>query len=278
MSNALRTVLLMTALTLLLVLLGGAAGGTSGAVMAFVFASVMNFATYFFGDRLVLRRYGGAEVGPDDGSRLYSIVAELATQAGLPMPRVLVIPDKAPNAFATGRSPSHATVAATEGLLDILTEEELAGVMAHELAHVQNRDILTGTIAATLAGAITMVSQAGRYQGTRRGGNPLLTMLAAIGAPFAAMFLRSSVSRTREFEADADGASLSGRPEALANALLKIQSVARRVPFASGIPGHAHLMILNPFTGGLGQLFSTHPPTEERVRRLRESAAATSTR
>ena len=199
----------MSAMTVLLVLVGGALGGQSGAGMALLFAAGTNLFSFFMGDKMVLQRYGAHEVGPDDGSRTYAAVQKLVGKAGLPMPRVFEVPDRAPNAFATGRSPGSASVAATQGLLEVLDDDELTGVMAHELAHVKNRDILTGTIAATLAGAITMVAQMGRYSamgsavGGRRRGNPMLLLAAAIGAPIAAMFLRSAVSRTREFDEQA---------------------------------------------------------------------------
>jgi heat shock protein HtpX len=268
--NRTRTFFLMVLLTVLFVVIGGAVGGSEGAFMAFVFAAAMNFFSYWFSDKIILKRYAASQVGPQDQSRLYGIVAELAQKAGLPMPKVFVVPQKNPNAFATGRNPKHAAVAATEGILKILDDDELSGVIGHELAHVKHRDILTGTIAATFAGAIAMLGQFARFgvgsQDQRR--NPLGAMLILIGAPLGAMLIRMAVSRVREYAADEGGAEISGKPLALAGALEKLQLGVQAIPLTQGNPAHSHMFIMNPFFGGLQRLFSTHPPVEERIRRL----------
>ncbi|MBN2033164.1 MAG: zinc metalloprotease HtpX [Deltaproteobacteria bacterium] len=269
--NRTRTFFLMVLLTILFVVIGGAVGGRQGAFMAFVVAAAMNFFSYWFSDKMILKRYAASQVGPEDQSRLYKIIADLAQNAGLPMPKVFVIPERNPNAFATGRNPEHAAVAATEGILKILDDDELSGVMAHELAHVKNRDILTGTIAATFAGAVAMLGQFARFgvgsQGRR--GNPLGTMLIVIGAPLGAMLIRMAVSRVREYAADEGGAEISREPLALATALEKLHRGVQLAPLTRGNPAHSHMFIMNPFFGGLQRLFSTHPPVEERIRRLR---------
>jgi len=271
MGNLLKTSVLMMVLTVLFVWVGGVIGGREGAVMAFIMAGAMNFFGYFFSDKMVLKRYRAQEAA--EGSRLHSMVARLAQRADLPMPKVYVIPDRAPNAFATGRNPSHAAVAATEGILATLDDDELAGVMAHELAHVKNRDILTGTIAATFAGALAMM---GRFamsgQGKRSGRNPLGLIIALVAAPAAAMAIRMTISRVREYAADAGGAEISGNPDGLADALLKISEAGRRGATIQNLnSAHSHLFIANPLRGigGLAKLFASHPPMEERVRRLR---------
>ncbi len=272
--SALRTFGLMGALTLLLVFAGGMIGGRTGAVLAFILAAGMNFFSYWFSDKMVLRHYRAQEAPP--GSRLHRIVEPLVQRSGLPMPKIYIIPDATPNAFATGRNPSHAAVAATEGILRILDDDELAGVMAHELAHIKNRDILTGTIAATLAGAVATLAQFGRFgMGRQRGGNPMAFLFLAIAAPMAAMFLRMAVSRVREYAADRDGAEICGKPLALASALARLSQGARQIPIQRGNPAHSHLFIVNPFLGGLQRFFATHPPMEERIRRLKEIDRAT---
>lgn len=270
MSNIVRTLLLMIVLTVLFVWIGGTLGGRQGAVAAFVAAGAMNFFAYWFSDKLVLKQYRAQQAEP--GSRLYRIVESLAQKAGLPMPNVYIIPERSPNAFATGRNPGHAAVAATAGILDILDDDELEGVMAHELAHVRNRDILTGTIVATLAGALAMM---GRFAGSvssahssRRRQNPLAMIFILIGAPLAGLIIRSMISRTREFAADAGGASISGKPLRLADALRKISRVAQARPLTRSNDAHAHLFIVYPFSGGLQKLFATHPPMEDRIQRL----------
>jgi heat shock protein HtpX len=244
--------------------------------MAFVMAAGMNFFAYFFSDKLVLKRYRAREVDASSDPRLYGIVSRLAERAGMPTPKVYVIPDHNANAFATGRSPRHAAVAATEGILALLDDDELEGVMGHELAHIKHRDILTGTIAATVAGAIAMMGRFAMYsgQGRRSGSNPIALMAAAIGAPIAAMIIRMAISRTREYAADSGGAEISGKPNCLADALESISSAGRRGVLQHLNSAHAHMFISNPLQGigGLSQLFSTHPPMEERVRRLRAMA------
>jgi heat shock protein HtpX len=284
MMNRLKTTLLLSLLTILMVAMGSAIGGTSGMVFAFIMALGMNFFSYWFSDRIVLRMYGAQEVGEHDHPAFYGLVRRLAIQAGLPMPRVYIIPDDSPNAFATGRNPEHAAVAATEGILRILSPEELEGVMAHELAHVQNRDILVGTIAATFAGAISMIGNmlqwgalfgAGRSDDDEGGGiGGLVGSLAmAIVAPLAAMLIQMAVSRSREYLADESGARICGRPLALANALAKLHAASRMLPMQEARPATAHMFIVNPLTGGsLLRLFSTHPPMEERIARLEAMA------
>ncbi len=276
--NRTRTFGLMVALTVLFVLVGGFIGGRQGVVVAFLLAAGMNFFSYWFSDKLVLRRYRAQEVGPEDRSRLYPTVAALAQSAGLPMPRVFLIPERTPNAFATGRNPQNAAVAATQGILEILDDDELAGVMAHELTHVKNRDILTSTIAATFAGAIATLGQIARFGvGSReRRSNPIGLLLIVVAAPLGAMLLRMAISRTREYAADRGGAEISAKPLALAGALEKLHFGAQHIPITRGNPAHSHLFIVNPFMGGLQKLFSTHPPMGERIRRLRLLAAESS--
>jgi len=265
-----RTLFMMASLMVLFVWIGGILGGKQGAILAFVVAGVMNFGGYWFSDKLVLKRYRAQEVGSEDSSGLYRIVSDLAQNAQLPMPKVFVIPEQTPNAFATGRNPNHAAVAATQGLLQLLNEDEVAGVMAHELAHVKNKDTLTSTIAATFAGAIAMLSQIARYQprDSRQRQNPLAMIFILIGAPLAAVLIRMLISRIREYAADAGGAAVSRKPLSLASALIKIHQGIKRNPLVRGNPAHSHLFIINPFFGGLQRLFSTHPPVEERIRRL----------
>jgi len=248
-------------------------GGQNGAIMALIFAGGMNFFSYWFSDKMVLRRYRAEEVGPNHPSGLYEMVERLAMNAELPMPKVYIIPENTPNAFATGRNPENAAVAATQGILNLLDENELAGVMAHELAHVKHRDILTSSITATLAGAITAVTQFGRFAGgTGRNRNPIGSLLILVGAPLVATIIRMGISRVREYEADRGGAEISGQPLALANALNKLQTGVAKYPLRNGNPAHSHMFIVNPFLGlgGMQRLFTTHPPTDERIRRLEE--------
>jgi len=282
MANRLKTTLLLALLTVLMVLMGSAIGGQGGMVIAFLVALAMNFFSYWFSDKIVLKMYGAREIGEHDHPAFYGMVRRLATQSGLPMPRVYIIPSGSPNAFATGRNPNHAAVAATEGILHILSAEELEGVMAHELAHVQNRDILVGSIAATFAGAIAMLGNmlqwgailgAGRDDDEEGAGGVVGSLAMAIIAPMAAMLIQMAVSRSREYLADETGAKICGRPLALANALRKLHSAAQAIPMQEARPASAHMFIVNPLTGGsLLKLFSTHPPMEERISRLEAMA------
>jgi heat shock protein HtpX len=274
--SGLRTGFWLVLLAVLFVSIGGYLGGAQGAMVAFLIALAVNLVAYFASDKIVLARYRAQEVSEQEHPRLYAIVSRLAARSGLPMPKVYVIPEANPNAFATGRSPSHAAVAVTSGLLQNLDEDEVEGVLAHELAHVKNRDTLTSTVAATLAGALAMVANVARfgYAGRGRGrGNPLALLLLVIGAPLAALLIRLLVSRIREYAADRDGARTSGRPLSLADALRKISKAVPQLPMRNGNTVDAQLFIVNPFTGGLQTLFSTHPPIEERIRRLRALAA-----
>jgi heat shock protein HtpX len=274
MTNTIKTAMLLGLLSAVLMFIGEALGGGSGLVFGFIFAVVMNFGSYWFSDKIVLRMYRAQEVGA--GHRLYEIVASLSHRAGLPMPKVYIIPDPSPNAFATGRNPQHAAVAATEGILRVLSEEELAGVIAHELAHVKHRDILISSIAATLAAAIMMVAHIARYAAIfgggrsddREGSNPIALLATIILAPLAAMLIQAAISRSREFAADAGGAVIAGGPRGLITALQKIEAASKVVPMDAN-PATAHMFIIKPFSGaGLLGLFSTHPPTEQRVRAL----------
>lgn len=270
----LRTFLLMAVMTFLLMVVGAMVGGRNGALFALAIAGVLNLGAYWFSDKMVLARYKAKPVGPEDTTGLYAAVRELATQSGIPMPRVYIIPSDAPNAFATGRNPNHAAVAATQGILRILDRRELKGVMAHELSHVRNRDILTSSIAATLAGAIGFLAFGARFRaifGDRRGGGGgILMLVVALLAPLAAAMVQMAISRTREYGADEGGAALTRDPEALASALLKIEDGVKRRPMGEETATTAHLFIMNPLRGGgMAGLFSTHPPVEERVRRLR---------
>jgi len=275
MASGLKTALLLGALTGVLMFIGGAVGGQTGLVFAFVMAAAMNIASYWFSDKIVLRMYRATEVGPDHP--LYRLTQRLATKAGLPMPRVYIIPDSSPNAFATGRNPQHAAVAATEGILQLLTEPELEGVIAHELTHVGNRDILISSVAATIAGAIMLLANMMRFaamfggygsRDERGGGNPIALLAMAILAPFAAMLIQAAISRQREFAADRGGARIAGTPSGLASALQRLDSASKRVPLDAN-PATAHMFIMKPFSGaGLLSLFSTHPPTEARVKAL----------
>lgn len=271
MANGVKTVLLLGALSGILLVLGELAGGSQGLLIAFGFAVVLNIGSYWFSDKIVLKMYQARQVGPEHP--LYQSVARLAQRGGLPMPKVYIIPDSSPNAFATGRNPSHAAVAATEGIIQVLSAEELDGVMAHELAHVKNRDILISSVAATIAAAIMMFARMAMFMGGSRddrdgGSNPIVLIAMMILAPIAAFFVQMAISRSREFAADATGAQIAGNPYGLANALRKIEAVAKRVPLEAN-PATAHMFIVKPFTGGgISALFSSHPPTEARVRAL----------
>jgi len=278
MSNIFKTGLLLAVLTAMLVLIGGAIGGRQGMMLAFLMAMVMNFASYWFSDKIVLAMYRAQPVDEASAPRLYSVVRRLATRAGIPMPRVYVVPEDTPNAFATGRDPEHAVIAVTEGILRVLSEEELEGVLAHELAHVKNRDVLISTIAATLAGAITYLAHMAQWAamfGGRRGDddeggtNPVAAILMAIVAPIAAMLVQMAVSRAREYQADATGAQIAGKTWGLEQALGKLQMAQEAVPMHAN-PATAHLFIVNPLSGrNFATLFSTHPPLEDRIARLR---------
>jgi len=280
--NGFKTVILLTLLTVLFLFIGGMLGGRQGMMVAFVFAMLMNFISYWFSDKIVLKIYRAREIQEAENPRLYRIVRSQAQMAGLPMPRVYIIPTNSPNAFATGRNPSHAAVAATEGILSLLADDELEGVVGHELAHVKNRDILTQTIAATIAGAISMLAYMARWatffggsggrDDNRGGGNPIALLAMAILAPIAAMIIQMAISRSREYAADAEGARISGRPLSLASALRKLHNGQVRRPLEAN-PSTAHLFIVSPLSGrGLANLFSTHPPVEERIARLEKMA------
>ena len=278
--NRFKTAVLLSLLTLLMVAMGSAIGGRGGMFFAFFMACALNLFSYWFSDKIVLGMYGAREIGERDNPAFYAIVRRLALRANIPMPKVYVIPSESPNAFATGRNPQHAAVAATEGIMRILTPEELEGVMAHELTHVTNRDILISTIAATFAGAISMLGNMlqwaaifGGRSDDDEGGGVMGGLALAIIAPIAAMLIQLAVSRSREFLADEGGARLCGRPLSLANALRKLDSGSRMLPLQDARPATAHLFIVNPLTsGGLLQLFSTHPPMEERIARLERMA------
>ena len=275
MPNGLKTALLLGLLSGLLLLIGDLLGGAQGLMFAFVIAAVMNLGSYWFSDKIVLRMYRAQEVGP--GHPLYETTARLARQGGLPMPKVYIIPDSSPNAFATGRNPEHAAVAATQGILQVLDQRELEGVIAHELAHVKHRDILISSVAATIAAAIMMAARMAMYAGMFGGGhrddreggsNPIALLAMLFLAPMAAMLIQTAISRSREFAADAGGARIAGNPYGLADALRKIDAVSRRVPMDAN-PATAHMFIVKPFAGaGLLSLFSTHPPTEARIAAL----------
>jgi heat shock protein HtpX len=278
--NTLKTVVLLTFLTVLLVFVGGALGGQNGMIIAFMMALVMNFVSYWFSDKIVLAMYKAQPVTEAQAPDLHAMIRRLTQKAGLPMPKVYIIPEEALNAFATGRNPEHGVVAVTEGIMRALDREELEGVIAHELAHIKHRDILTGTIVATIAGAISMLAQmahwamlfgGGRRDDSDEGGSPVVALVMMIVAPIAAMMVQMAISRTREYEADKGGAAIAGNPYGLANALLKLERGAQVVPMHDAKPATAHMFIVNPLTGGgLMKLFSTHPPIAERVKRLKE--------
>jgi heat shock protein HtpX len=278
--NTVKTLGLMVFMTLLLVFVGAAIGGRGGMVMAFAMAAIMNVGMYWFSDKIVLRMYKAQPVTEAEAPELHAIVRTLVQKAGLPMPKVYIIPDETSNAFATGRNPEHAVVAVTQGIMRILSREELTGVIAHELAHIKHRDMLTGTIVATMAGAISMLAQMAQWSmifGGRRdddeGGSPIVALVMMIVAPIAAMLVQMAISRAREFEADKGGAQIAGSSSGLANALLKLEKGSQIVPMTDARPATAHMFIVNPLTGGgLMKLFSTHPPIAERVARLNEMA------
>ena len=275
MSNGIKTVLLLGAMSGLLLVIGDVVAGPNGLMFGLIAAAVMNLGSYWFSDKIVLRMYKAEQVGP--GHSLYQMTERLARQGGLPMPKVYIIPDPSPNAFATGRNPEHAAVAATQGIMQILNERELEGVIAHELAHVKHRDILISSIAATLAAAIMFAARMAMYAGMFGGGrqddrdqgsNPIAMLAMMILAPMAAMLIQAAISRSREFSADAGGAQIAGNPYGLADALRKIDAASRRVPMDAN-PATAHMFIMKPFSGaGLMSLFSTHPPTEARISAL----------
>ncbi|HZO92015.1 MAG TPA: zinc metalloprotease HtpX [Chthonomonadaceae bacterium] len=281
--NTFKTAMLLAGLTGLFVAVGGVIGGRSGMVTAFILAMIMNFASYWFSDKIVLMAQGAQELQPSDAPELFRIVERLTARAGMPMPRIYVVPGDQPNAFATGRDPEHAAVAVTQSIVDLLTPAELEGVLGHELSHVRNRDVLISTVAATIAGAVGFLVQIARWgmllggyggRDDREGGyNPIAWLLAIILAPIAALIIQMAISRSREFEADASGARLSGKPLALASALQKIEAYAQTRPLPVN-PSFAHLYIVNPFRmEGLMNLFRSHPPTAERIARLQAMAA-----
>jgi heat shock protein HtpX len=280
MGNTAKTAFLLTLLTLLFIWIGGHFDGRNGLILGFLFAAGMNFFTYFYSDKLALKMYRAQPVTREELPRAYEVVERMTQKMGIPMPKMYVIPTESPNAFATGRNPKHASVAVTQGILMLLNDEELEGVLAHELGHVRNRDILTSSIAATLAGAITLIARMGYWaslfggygggdRGGRERGGGLSSLFMLILAPIAAMLIQLAVSRSREYEADATGAKTTGNPYALASALEKIDAYSKRVPMIAS-PSSAHLFIAQPLVGGgmFTNLFSTHPPMAKRIERL----------
>jgi heat shock protein HtpX len=278
--NTFKSTLLLVTLTVFLILIGDRVGGRNGMVLAFAISVVFNFVTYFYSDKLALKMYNAQPATREQLPRAYAAVEQLTAKQGLPMPKIYVLPTESPNAFATGRNPQHASVAVTHGILQLLDDEELEGVLAHELGHVKNRDILTSSIAATLAGAITMVARMGYWaslfggyggggRDRQRGGGGLTGLFMIILAPIAASLIQLAISRSREYEADATGAAVTGNPYALARALQKLDDYSKRIPMQAS-PSTAHLFIVAPLlgSGGLGSLFSTHPPMKERIQRL----------
>ena len=278
--NTLKTVFLMTLMMVLLMLIGSLLGGKQGMMLAFVFSLAMNFASYWFSDKIVLMMYRAKQVSEAEAPRLYSLVARVASQSQIPIPKVYIIPNETPNAFATGRNPEHAAVAATEGILNLLSDDELEGVLAHEFAHIKHRDILTSTIVATMVGAITFIARmagwammfgGGSRDDRRGGGGAELAMM--ILAPFAAMLIQLAISRSREYAADEGSAHITHRPLSLANALQKLERGVEKIPMQQASPATAHLFIVNPLHGGgMMKLFSTHPPLEERIQPLQDLA------
>ena len=285
--NRLKTFILLAALTALILAIGQMIGGRGGMMLALIFAAVMNLGSYWFSDRIVLAMYHAQPVTEAEAPELFSIVRGLTQRAGLPMPKVYVIPEEAPNAFATGRNPDHAAVAVTQGILRILSRDELAGVLGHELGHVRHRDTLVMAVAATIAGAISHLATmalwggmlGGRHSDDDEGGGPIAAIVGIIVAPFAAMLIQMAISRSREYLADDAGAEISGNPLFLATALRKLEASKQEIPMQSGSPATAHLFIVNPFAGGgMAKLFSTHPATEERIARLEAMAMGTALR
>ncbi len=279
-SNTMKTTFLLALMTVLIILIGRALGGRQGMILAFFLAGVMNLGSYWFSDKIVLAMYRAQEVSPQENPGIHQIVAELAQSGGIPKPRIYMIEDDSPNAFATGRNPQHAVVAVTTGIMRILSRDELRGVLAHELSHVKNRDILIGSIAATMAGAIMMIANmarfaaifgGGRSSDEEGGGGGIIGLLVlTIVAPLAAMLIQMAISRSREYLADASGAQLSHNPLSLASALEKLQRASQQIPMTDAKPSTAHMFIVNPLSGrSLMNLFSTHPPIEERIARLR---------
>jgi heat shock protein HtpX len=275
MTSQIRTALLLGLLTAIIMLLGQAIGGSGGLMFAFVIAIGMNVFSYWYSDKIVLKMYKARELSPADAPALHRMVEELASRADIPKPRVYLIPTQTPNAFATGRNPQNAVVAVTEGIMGILSADELKGVLAHEIGHVKNRDILIQSVAGVLAGVIMLVANIikwgaifGMGRDSEEGGNPLVAIGLAIIAPIAAMMIQMSISRSREYLADSTGAQLAGEPRHLASALKKLSDFSQRAPMREGNPATAHMFIVNPFAGGMASLFSTHPPVEERIKRL----------
>ena len=282
MGNQIRTTILLAALTAIIVVIGNLLGGQQGMIIAFVIAAAMNFFSYWFSDKIVLKMYRAQEASDQQAPDVYDMVRELARRAQLPMPKVYVIPQEAPNAFATGRNPQHAVVAVTQGLLKLMNREEVMGVLAHELAHIKNRDILIGSIAATMAGAIMILGSMARWfaffgggsSDDDNGGGIVGLIVMAVLAPLAAMIIQMAISRSREYLADATGAGFSGHPEGLASALERLGQYSKRLPMHAN-PSTAHMFIVNPLSGrSLTNLFSTHPPLEERIARLRGNRPA----
>ena len=279
MGNWFRTTLLLGALTALIVWIGHLFGGQQGMIIAFVLAIGMNFFSYWFSDKIVLAMYRATEVAPQDSPQLHEIVSEIANRAHLPMPRIYVIPEESPNAFATGRNPEHAVVAVTQGLLELMDRDEIMGVLSHEMAHIRNRDILIGSIAATLAGAVMILANMARWSAFMGGGSSsdereggglggVALIVMSILAPMAAMLIQMAISRSREYDADATGAAFAGHPQGLARALEKLGAYSKRLPMPAK-PNTAHMFIVNPLSAGsIANLFSTHPPLEERIARL----------
>jgi heat shock protein HtpX len=277
MGNWFKTTLLLGIMTAIIVWIGRLFGGQQGMIFAFILAMGMNFFSYWYSDRIVLKMYRARDASPRDNPELYAMVKHIAERAGLPLPRICIIPESSPNAFATGRNPEHAVVAVTEGLLNHMDRAEIEGVLSHEMAHIKNRDILIGSIAATMAGAIMILASMARWTAFLGGGSDddegglggIGLIVMSILAPVAAMLVQMAISRSREYQADATGAGFTGQPQGLANALEKLGAYSRKLPLPSR-PNTAHMFIVNPLTGGnLANLFSTHPPLEERIARLR---------